>query len=58
MAVGLPPEVKGTHMSRFIELLEKKRPALTPERLLCMLDEMKLPAISWLMRGLRRMIAA
>ena len=40
MAVGLSPEVKGTHMSRFIELLEKKRPALTPERLLRMLDEM------------------
>jgi hypothetical protein len=29
LAVGLPPEVKGTHMSRFVELLEKKRPALT-----------------------------
>ena len=40
MAVGLSPEVKGTHMSRFIELLEKKRPALTPERLPRMLDEM------------------
>jgi GTP cyclohydrolase FolE2 len=40
MAVGLPPEVKGTHMSRFVELLEKKRPALTMERLLRMLDEM------------------
>ncbi|MGV0950802.1 MAG: GTP cyclohydrolase, FolE2/MptA family, partial [Azonexus sp.] len=22
MTVGLPPEVKGTHMSRFVELLE------------------------------------
>ena len=40
MAVGLPPDVKGTHMSRFIELLEKKRPALTPECLLRLLDEM------------------
>lgn len=40
MAVGLPHDVKGTHMSRFVELLEKKRPALTPARLLRLLDEM------------------
>jgi GTP cyclohydrolase I len=24
LTVGLPPEVKGTHMSRFVELLEKR----------------------------------
>jgi GTP cyclohydrolase IB len=24
MTVGLPPEVKGTHMSRFVELLENR----------------------------------
>ena len=28
MAVGLPPEVKGTHMSRFVELLEAPRGVL------------------------------
>ncbi len=28
MTVGLPPEVKGTHMSRFVELLEAERDAL------------------------------
>lgn len=28
MTVGLPPEVKGTHMSRFIEILEAEREAL------------------------------
>jgi GTP cyclohydrolase I len=34
LAVGLPHDVKGTHMSRFVELLEaQKRPALTGERL-------------------------
>ena len=42
MTVGLPPEVKGTHMSRFVELLERQRPALTGERLLHMLEEMLL----------------
>ena len=29
MTVGLPPEVKGTHMSRFVEMLERPRAALT-----------------------------
>ncbi len=29
MTVGLPPEVKGTHMSRFVELLERPREALS-----------------------------
>ena len=28
MTVGLPPEVKGTHMSRFVEILEAEREAL------------------------------
>ncbi len=42
MTVGLPPEVKGTHMSRFVELLEGRRDALTQEGLYRMLDEMLL----------------
>ncbi|MBL8366566.1 MAG: GTP cyclohydrolase I FolE2 [Candidatus Accumulibacter sp.] len=42
MSVGLPPEVKGTHMSRFVELLEEKRAPLNVNRLLRMLDEMLL----------------
>jgi GTP cyclohydrolase IB len=29
MTVGLPPEVKGTHMSRFVELLESERSEMT-----------------------------
>ena len=29
MTVGLPADVKGTHMSRFVELLEAQRDALT-----------------------------
>ncbi len=42
MAVGLPPEVKGTHMSRFVELLEAPRGVLTQDCLFRMLDEMLL----------------
>ena len=42
LSVGLPPEVKGTHMSRFVELLEAKRAPLNVIRLLRMLDEMLL----------------
>ena len=42
MTVGLPPEVKGTHMSRFVELLEGRRGALTQEGLFVMLEEMLL----------------
>jgi MptA/FolE2 family GTP cyclohydrolase len=30
MTIGLPPEVKGTHMSRFLELLEAQDRAFTP----------------------------
>ena len=30
MTVALPPEVKGTHMSRFVEILERPRQALAP----------------------------
>jgi len=40
MTVGLPPEVKGTHMSRFVELLEGRRGALTQDGLFAMLGEM------------------
>ena len=40
LTVGLPPEVKGTHMSRFVELLEGRRGALTQDGLFAMLDEM------------------
>jgi GTP cyclohydrolase I len=29
MTVGLPPEVKGTHMSRFVEILERPREPMT-----------------------------
>ena len=42
MSVGLPPEVKGTHMSRFVELVEQQRAPLNVNRLLRMLDEMLL----------------
>jgi GTP cyclohydrolase I len=42
MSVGLPPEVKGTHMSRFVELLEARRDALDHAGLLAMADEMLL----------------
>ncbi|HRE17202.1 MAG TPA: GTP cyclohydrolase FolE2 [Rhodocyclaceae bacterium] len=40
MTVGLPPEVKGTHMSRFVELLEWRRGELSAEALPRLLDEM------------------
>ncbi|MEF8713607.1 MAG: GTP cyclohydrolase FolE2 [Accumulibacter sp.] len=42
MTVGLPPEVKGTHMSRFVELLEGRRGALTQDGLSALLGEMLL----------------
>jgi GTP cyclohydrolase I len=42
MTVGLPPEVKGTHMSRFVELLEGRREALSQEGMFQMLEEMLL----------------
>ena len=42
MSVGLPPELKGTHMSRFVELLEQKRQPLDADQLLGMLEEMLL----------------
>jgi GTP cyclohydrolase I len=42
MTVGLPPEVKGTHMSRFIELLEGRRGPLSQDGLFRMLEEMLL----------------
>jgi GTP cyclohydrolase FolE2 len=42
MTVGLPPEVKGTHMSRFVELLERPRAALTLGVLRRMLGDMLL----------------
>jgi GTP cyclohydrolase I len=40
MTVGLPPQVKGTHMSRFVELLEGRSGALTQDGLFRMLEEM------------------
>jgi len=40
MTVGLPPELKGTHMSRFVEMLERERPALTLRDLRQMFAEM------------------
>jgi GTP cyclohydrolase I len=42
MTVGLPPEVKGTHMSRFVELLERPRAALSLNDLRRMFAEMLL----------------
>ena len=42
MSVGLPPEVKGTHMSRFVELLEGRSGKLTQEGLFLMMEEMLL----------------
>ena len=42
MTVGLPPQVKGTHMSRFVELLEGRTDALTQDGLFRMLEEMLL----------------
>ncbi len=42
MSVGLPPAVKGTHMSRFVELLEAGRPPLSVAGLLRLVDEMLL----------------
>ena len=40
MTVGLPPQVKGTHMSRFVELLEGRTGARTQDGLYRMLEEM------------------
>ena len=40
MTVGLPPEVKGTHMSRFVEILETARGALDLARVRAMFAEM------------------
>jgi GTP cyclohydrolase I len=39
MTVFLPPEVKGTHMSRFVEVLEADRAALDLEGLRGMICE-------------------
>jgi GTP cyclohydrolase I len=39
MYVGLPPESKGTHMSRFVEILERPRAPLSPAGLQAMLIE-------------------
>jgi GTP cyclohydrolase I len=40
MNVALPPEVKGTHMSRFVEILERPREALGLSGLRRMFEEM------------------
>ena len=40
MTVGLPPEVKGTHMSRFVEILEAEREPLDLSGLQVMFVEM------------------
>lgn len=42
MSVGLPADVKGTHMSRFVELLEARRGVQTQDGLLRMLEDMLL----------------
>jgi GTP cyclohydrolase I len=48
MAVALPADVKGTHMSRFIELLESRSGVLSQRSLVPMLDDMlqRLEAVS------------
>lgn len=40
MTVGLPPEVKGTHMSRFVELLEVRGDALALADMRALMGEM------------------
>ena len=40
MTVGLPHDVKGTHMSRFVEILERPRPAFDLAGFRAMLDAM------------------
>ena len=42
MTVGLSPDVKGTHMSRFVELIEAPREALTQAGLFELLESMLL----------------
>jgi GTP cyclohydrolase I len=42
LTVGLPPDVKGTHMSRFVELLERERAPLRLPELREMITEMLL----------------
>lgn len=42
MTVGLPPQVKGTHMSRFVELLEGRSGALGQDDLFALLADMLL----------------
>ncbi|QLQ24077.1 MAG: GTP cyclohydrolase I FolE2 [Dechloromonas sp.] len=42
MTVGLPPQVKGTHMSRFVELLEGRSGALGQDDLFALLTDMLL----------------
>ncbi|MDQ5941445.1 MAG: cyclohydrolase [Pseudomonadota bacterium] len=42
MSVGLPPDVKGTHMSRFVEVIETKRAPMSLDSLNRMLSEMLL----------------
>ena len=42
MSVGLSADVKGTHMSRFVELLEARRGVLSQDGLFRMLEEMLL----------------
>src|SRR5574343_417646 len=42
MTVGLPPEVKGTHMSRFVELIENRGGALSQDGLFRLLADMLL----------------
>ena len=48
LSVGLPPEVKGTHMSRFVELLEARREALSLDNARELMDDMlrRLEAVS------------
>jgi len=42
MTVGLPPEIKGAHMSRFVEILENQREVLDANGIFAMLQAMLL----------------
>ena len=48
LTVGLAPEVKGAHMSRFVELLERRRGELTQDSMYVLLEDMlqRLEAVS------------
>ena len=40
MSVALPPDVRGTHMSRLVEIIQARRDFVTPDSVLALLSEM------------------